>query len=596
MSFLNKIPESSIAVRQLIKSGQLKGRVTKSFCPGYKQANLAVIANKYADDFLEFIKGNSGALPLLYSSGVGEFDAPSLSKDSDYRTDLPSYLLISNGTICSELSDLTGQKLDDFVCFYIGCSFSFNKILIDHGLLPKIEENLNENVSNVSMFRTNIKNYKSEYFGGKMVVSMRAIKKQNLSLVTQLTFPLDDVHGAPIHYGNPKLIGISDLSNPSYGVVTKVREDEVPVFWCCGVTAVEAIKAAELPLCFTHSPGCMFITDIKQPDTVLSGDPCDVIEYKHDLYGVLSTNKLAVLKKLSDIAGEDLGNRGISELRVAGDFEKASIALSYSSSVAITTGFPVNKGPLDETDGLPGAISLCCMLTALGKSVTLISDEHNFLLYSEVISKCFKLKLLKSKVEVVSAKSSSLKANNFDVILATERAGRSSDGRYYSMKGRDVTDDICSEVDDFFLEGFRSKDVVTIGIGDGGNEVGMGKVENVIKKLGIIPSTTKSDLLITCGVSNWGCYALAFSLYLVLTCQYHERHLRKAVGFPVSIGSDVEENLPSIQREKTILSIVESFGVRDGISPDQQMSVDGMFFDNEHTDILLRMKDCLSDK
>lgn len=75
---------------------------------GYKQANLAVIANKYADDFLEFIKGNSGALPLLYSSGVGEFDAPSLSKDSDYRTDLPSYLLISNGTICSELSDLTG--------------------------------------------------------------------------------------------------------------------------------------------------------------------------------------------------------------------------------------------------------------------------------------------------------------------------------------------------------------------------------------------------------------------------------------------------------------------------------------------------------
>lgn len=53
------------------------------------------------------------------------------------------------------------------------------------------------------MFRTNIKNYKSEYFGGKMVVSMRAIKKQNLSLVTQLTFPLDDVHGAPIHYGNP---------------------------------------------------------------------------------------------------------------------------------------------------------------------------------------------------------------------------------------------------------------------------------------------------------------------------------------------------------------------------------------------------------
>jgi uncharacterized protein YcsI (UPF0317 family) len=74
------------------------------------------------------------------------------------------------------------------------------------------------------------------------------------------------VHGAPLHFGDPSQIGIKDLQNPEYGDAVPVYQDEVPVFWGCGVTPQAALRAAKLPFCITHSPGCMLITNRRNTD------------------------------------------------------------------------------------------------------------------------------------------------------------------------------------------------------------------------------------------------------------------------------------------------------------------------------------------
>ncbi len=76
------------------------------------------------------------------------------------------------------------------------------------------------------------------------------------------------------------------------------------------------------------------------------------------------------------------------------------------------------------------------------------------------------------------------------------------------------------------------------GIGDGGNEVGMGKVyDKVVSTVpngATIACKTASDYLVTSGLCDWGGYALSMALYLLRVCPIHERYQRRAVGFPPS--------------------------------------------------------------
>ena len=142
--------------------------------------------------------------------------------------------------------------------FAIGCSFSFEQMLLDAGIrLRHIEQR-----RNVAMYRTNIRNRRAGPFGGQMVVSMRPMKAADAIRAIQITSRYPSVHGAPVHLGDPALIGIADLYQPDYGDATEIMPDEIPVFWACGVTPQEAIRAARLPLAITHQPGYMLVTDI----------------------------------------------------------------------------------------------------------------------------------------------------------------------------------------------------------------------------------------------------------------------------------------------------------------------------------------------
>jgi uncharacterized protein YcsI (UPF0317 family) len=69
------------------------------------------------------------------------------------------------------------------------------------------------------------------------------------------------VHGAPVHIGKPEAIGIADLGKPDYGDAVPVHDDEIPVFWACGVTPQSVIATAKPDFCITHYPAAMLVTD-----------------------------------------------------------------------------------------------------------------------------------------------------------------------------------------------------------------------------------------------------------------------------------------------------------------------------------------------
>ena len=72
--------------------------------------------------------------------------------------------------------------------------------------------------------------------------------------------------GAPIHFGDASQLGIEDLSQPDFGDPVSLNDDDVPVFWACGVTPQVALENAQPALAITHEPGHMLVTDLKNVD------------------------------------------------------------------------------------------------------------------------------------------------------------------------------------------------------------------------------------------------------------------------------------------------------------------------------------------
>jgi len=92
---------------------------------------------------------------------------------------------------------------------------------------------------------------------------MRPFKAADAIRAVQICTRFPSVHGAPVHLGDPGLIGVADLDSPDYGDAVSLEKDELPVFWACGVTPQVALEAARPPFAITHSPGCMLVTDLR---------------------------------------------------------------------------------------------------------------------------------------------------------------------------------------------------------------------------------------------------------------------------------------------------------------------------------------------
>lgn len=256
LSESNRLPADAVAVRHLIRSGAHTGH-TAAMAPAYVQGNLCILPAEFALDFAAFCQRNPGPCPLIGMSAPGDPRIPSLGDDLDIRTDLPRYRVFRDGEIVDESTDIMAHWRDDLVSFVLGCSFSFEQPLMEDGIrLRHVERG-----DVVAMYETDIETTPAGPFRGRMVVSMRQLHPREAIRAVQITSRFPSVHGAPIHIGLPEQIGIADLERPFAGDPPRMEKDEIPVFWACGVTPQVAVRHARPPLCITHMPGSMIITD-----------------------------------------------------------------------------------------------------------------------------------------------------------------------------------------------------------------------------------------------------------------------------------------------------------------------------------------------
>ena len=246
-----------LELRQRIRAELLQAP-TSGLAPGFVQCNLVILPAAYASDFMAFCQRNPKPCPLLASSATpGDFKLPALGEDLDVRFDVPRYRSWIDGKCVGEPLNLAQEWRSDLVTFALGCSFSFEEALLAAGLEIR---NISEGV-NVPMYRTNLACQPAGPFAGNMVVSMRPMLPKDAIRAIQICSRFPAVHGAPVHFGDPTMLGIASLEHPDFGDPVTLRPGEVPVFWACGVTPQVALEAAKLPLAFTHAPGYMLITD-----------------------------------------------------------------------------------------------------------------------------------------------------------------------------------------------------------------------------------------------------------------------------------------------------------------------------------------------
>jgi uncharacterized protein YcsI (UPF0317 family) len=245
------------AVRRAIRAGTFRD-FTNHVARDYAQGNLMILPAAYADDFEAFCRLNPAALPLLARGLPGDASLPELADDLDLRTDVGGYTVFHDGAVTAVQEDVRDVWRDDLVAFVLGCSFSFEALLQRHGVrLRHLDEG-----SVSAMYVTALPTVPAGPFGGPLVVSMRALTAPDAIAAIILSAGWKRFHGAPVHIGNPALIGIADLAH-SYGGhgLTALRHDELPVFWACGATAQLAAQHAKLPFCITHHKAHMVLTD-----------------------------------------------------------------------------------------------------------------------------------------------------------------------------------------------------------------------------------------------------------------------------------------------------------------------------------------------
>lgn len=290
----------------------------------------------------------------------------------------------------------------------------------------------------------------------------------------------------------------------------------------------------------------------------------------------------------------DPGGRGLARdphdnlfTATAGDFQKAchSLAAHPNPSVAVVTGFwiPTAVPAAPETDGPLGAVFLARALFAMGLGSWLLGERDvlkphgaglvfaglppNRLLTGERHSGAL------DGIWVNPAGSTA----PFTHLLALERVGPASDGRCYTMRGRDVTEQTLP-AHHLFAPPARAD---TIGIGDGGNEIGMGRIphDTIVKNIpngDLIHCRVPTDHLIVCGVSNWGAYALAAGVYVL-----------RGVKPPADLFDP--------DREREILKVMVKEGpLVDGVTGQQTATVDGLTWD-EYAAPLVRIGEILKE-
>jgi len=294
----------------------------------------------------------------------------------------------------------------------------------------------------------------------------------------------------------------------------------------------------------------------------------------------------SVYNKIQGIIGTDAGDRGMKSLIVSGDLELAGKTLGTLKSpshVVVLSGFPccVNESPPTETDGPPGTFAIARAAAALGHDVTVITDDCNAAVFAAALNglvvpeNCRKITL--ETFPSVFSREDEERFAKFaklcNLLISCERAGPGKDGKCYTMRGINMNERGLIAPLHRLVEETNCK---MISIGDGGNELGMGKViENIINNPKIlngdkIGCVVAADHLIAASVSNWGGYALSAAAALAHVGEINSDDKSD------SIHKWINRCLPSEEDEIALLDRCVAAGCRDGVSGKMERTVDGM--------------------
>ena len=303
----------------------------------------------------------------------------------------------------------------------------------------------------------------------------------------------------------------------------------------------------------------------------------------------MNPDVVSAINAIQAVIGSDAGNRGMKALIVDGDLLAASEIFGRlePSHVVILTGFPccVNETPPTETDGPPGALALARAAYHFGHTVSVITDDCNKAVFDAAMSHIgdwledaskIKLECFPSSINQMHEARLEVLADKCGLILACERAGPALDGMCYTMRGINMNDQGLIAPIHRIVEKTRGRNCMFLAIGDGGNELGMGKVLDIIKES--IPNGEKigciiaADRLIAASVSNWGGYALAAGAALIRAM--HES--KSDDDFADKVDEWIGKCLPTETEEIALLQRCVDAGCRDGVSGKVEATVDGM--------------------
>ena len=230
----------------------------------------------------------------------------------------------------------------------------------------------------------------------------------------------------------------------------------------------------------------------------------------------------------------------------------ADLLLDHPGKIFIVTGFYIMAAEATETDGPPGAVTLGNALTKLGNEIAYVTDE----LSSEVVRSIAEHEVIEFPItnhfESANFANELFQEHSPSALIAIERAGLVGDGTYRNFRGVDFTP-YNAKIDHLF-----DQHPYSVGIGDGGNEIGMGNLQNVIptiehEYLPKNPCVTTTTELIIASCSNWGGYGLVAALSL--------KH-----------GINL---LPSVEEAKQMVRDIVAVGAVEGMSGESKEFVDG---------------------
>lgn len=275
-----------------------------------------------------------------------------------------------------------------------------------------------------------------------------------------------------------------------------------------------------------------------------------------------------MLRQIEDIMRQDPGKRGLAEGLAREDLAALTEQLWGARRIAVVTGFPITGCGVGETDGPPGAVNLAALLHRLGKEVCLVTDPlSERLVRAGAALRCPGVPVEVAPLEGGEVFCRALLARFQPThVIAIERPGKGADGHYHNARGECI-DAMVADTEALL----RDAGAVTVAIGDGGNELGMGALRRDIESkvsLGpLVCADCPADYTLVSGVSNWWGWGVAALL-------------------SIRAGRDL---LPGDDEERALLAAVVRAGGVDGVTRRQEETVDSLSLE-ENLDILRALR------